>query len=88
MQHTLWRVQPKKQNNSDVIEDVGPPLHGDALEDGDDGEVEGVEVGDAVRRALPALEARRVRRALATAVLRRRARLRVQVVLDHCFQVF
>jgi len=50
------------QSHVDVyypVEDVGPALHGDALEHSEHGKQKVVEVGDAVVGALPALFARR-----------------------------
>lgn len=40
-----------------IVEDVGPSLHGDALEDGEHSEEDVVEVGDAVVGPLPVLPA-------------------------------
>ena len=44
-----------------IVEEVGPPFHGDALEDGEDGEEDVVELRDPIigTNPLPALIARR-----------------------------
>lgn len=51
-------MQPRGQTHP--VEDIGPPLHGDALVHGEHGEAKVVEVGDAVvgpRPAAPTLAA-------------------------------
>lgn len=47
----MWEIQGYTHG----VEHVGPAFEGDALEDGEHGEAEVVEVGDAVVRALPVL---------------------------------
>lgn len=52
---TPGALQPHQRTH--VVEDVGPPLHGDALEDGENSKEDIVKVGDAVVGPLPVLPA-------------------------------
>lgn len=52
---TLGALQPHQWTH--IVEDVGPSLHGDALEDGEHSKEDIVKVGDAVVGPLPVLPA-------------------------------
>ena len=52
-----WTGNFKNGKETDPIENGGPALHGDTLEDGEHGKDNVVEAGDPLVRALPVLQA-------------------------------
>lgn len=64
----MWQFSYPVQNG-------GPPLHGDALEDGEHGKANVIKVCDSVVRPIPGIEARRVVGVADEAASRSRSRI-------------
>lgn len=53
-----YKVDPSVRINTYIVEQVGPALHGDTLEDGENSEQYVVELGDAIVWSKPILSTR------------------------------